>query len=471
MNKRKDRLPIFLLLIALLIGNASCKDDDNDDSPEVIIDPTEEEEGGVNAWIESTMRENYFWYADMPVQSKLNFSADPETFFSSLLSDSDGNEYSDGTHYHYSYIESNPKITKAISNTDYSYGFEFNLYPIGNSHYVAHLLYVAPNTPADEAGLKRGDWIVTMNKDSITASNYTVLLGSNAMELSIAKYSNGKLITQTGKTQLAAARSIEDDPVHYHKIITLDSGKKIGYLVYNHFTASQANDDAKYDKELLTLSNTFNGVDEFVLDLRYNNGGLVTSAQLLSTILVPANALGKTFCTLQYNDKQSPQSDAMTLRSSLLNGGINLDLKTIYVLVTAETASASELVINCLKPYMEVVVIGETTEGKNVGSVSYTDDKYPWLLQPIVCKLYNASGKSDYGKIGFIPNYKRDEAETLDQFLPFGDTNELLLSTALGLIDGTTTVTATKAATRSSMNLKKIACSLDRKASNGVIIR
>jgi len=468
MNKIKDKLPIFLLLIVLLIGNASCKDGDNDDDSGLIIDPTEKT--GVNAWIESTMRENYLWYADMPAQSKLNFSADPETFFSSLLSTSDGDEDLNGKHYYYSYIESTSTITKAISNLEQSYGFEFNLYPIGDSHYAAHLLYVAPNTPADEAKLKRGDWIVKMNTDFITISNYKTLYGSNAMELTTAKYINGGLVTQAGKTQLGAARKIEDDPVHYHTIIPWN-GKKVGYLVYNHFTAGQMDEDTKYDKELLTLSNTFKGVNEFILDLRYNNGGLLSSAQLLSTILAPASALGKTFCTLQYNDNQSPQNESITLRSSLLSGGANLDLKTIYVLVTAESASASELVINCLKPYMKVVVIGETTEGKNVGSVSYTDNKYPWLLQPIVCKLYNASGKSDYGKIGFIPNYKRDEAETLDKFLPFGDTNELLLSTALGLIGGTPTVTATKSVTRSSMILKKVASSLDRKASNGVIIR
>ncbi|WP_071146221.1 S41 family peptidase [Bacteroides ihuae] len=470
MNKIKDKLPIFLLLIVLLIGNASCKDGDNDDDSGLIIDPTEKT--GVNAWIESTMRENYLWYADMPAQSKLNFSADPETFFSSLLSTSDGDEDSNGKHYYYSYIESTSTITKAISNLEQSYGFEFIFYKLRRDGvtFAAHLLYVAPNSPADEAGLKRGDWILTMNADSITTSNYKVLYGSSAMELSIAKYSNGKFVTQTEKTQLGAARKIEDDPVHYHTIIPWN-GRKVGYLVYNHFTAGQTDEDTKYNKELLSLSNTFKGINEFILDLRYNNGGLLSSAQLLSTILAPASALGKTFCTLQYNDNQSPQSESITLRSSLLNGGINLDLKTIYVLVSAETASASELVINCLKPYMEVVVIGKTTEGKNVGSVSYTDDKYPWLLQPIVCKLYNASGKSEYGKVGFIPDYKRDEAETLDKFLPFGDTNELLLSTALGLIGGTPTVTATKSVTRSSMNLKKIASSLDRKDSNGVIIR
>ncbi|WP_321332352.1 S41 family peptidase [uncultured Bacteroides sp.] len=471
MNKIKNKLYALLLLIVVLIGNASCSKD-NDETTTTPDPEGETTETGVNSWIESTMRENYLWYADIPAKSKLNLSADPETFFNSLLSSSDGNEYSDGTHYYYSYIESTASTTKSISSIDYSYGFDFDLYILSSSphsNYVAHLLYVAPDSPASEAGLKRGDWIITMNGDSITANNYTTLYGSTALSLSTAKYNNG-LVVQSEKTQLGAARSIEDDPVYYHETINW-GGKKIGYLVYNHFTAGQTDTDTKYNDELLSLSQTFksDGVNEFILDLRYNNGGLLSCAQLLSAILAPTSALNNTFCTLEYNDKQSPRTEKIALSSSILNKGENLNMGTVYILVTSMTASASELVINALKPYMNVVVIGDTTEGKNVGSVSYTDDKYPWHLQPIVCKLYNANNESNYGKIGFTPDYEANEAERLDKFLPFGDTDELLLSTALSLIDGT--YTTARAYTRSSLNLKKIASSLDRKASNGVIIK
>lgn len=473
MNKIKESLYAILLVITALTGVTSCKGDDDKNN---IIDNETKNATPVNKWIESTMRENYLWYSDIPTGNKLNGTADPETFFNSLLSNNDGNEYSDGTHYHYSYIENTASTTKSISNIDYSYGFEFEIYSLtsSNAKYAAHLLYVAHNTPASDAELKRGDWIFTINGDSITANNIETLRGSTAISIGVAKYDNS--FPKSTTVQLGSARKIEDDPVHYHNIILSNKGKRVGYLVYNHFTAGKTDKDSNYNDELIDLSKTFSGnVDEFVLDLRYNNGGLITCAQLLSTMLTPKEHLGKIFCTLEYNDKNTFRNHSYKFDSSILKDGINIGLASgrIFVLVSSETASASELVINCLKPYMDVVLIGEKTEGKNVGSVSYTDDKYPWHLQPIVCKIYNANSESEYGKVGFTPKYVYNEAAqaNLNQFLAFGNPSELLLGKALSIIDGTYASASTKTTTtRGTLNLKKVASSLDRKASSGVII-
>lgn len=464
----KNKISIFFLLIVVLIGNASCKDSDGTDT-------TNKE---VNTWIENTMRENYLWYEDIPVANKLNFKNDPGTFFTSLLSDNDGKDYSSGGgHFYYSYIKdtSASANTRSISQIDYSYGFDFILYSINDTAYAARILYVASDSPASEAGLERGDWIITMGGEYITAGNYSTLDGGSAMKLHLASYSSSlnKLI-YSKYVQLGTAREIEDDPVYYSNTYTYTvNGKKVGYLVYNHFTASEDEEkgDEKYNKELLALSKEFKteGVTDFILDLRYNNGGLLTCAQLLSSILAPENVFGNTFCKLEYNDKQSPQTEELNFSSSTISSGANLDLSTVYVLVSDNTASASELVINALKPYANVVLIGTKTEGKNVGSVSYTDKKYTWKLQPIVCKLYNANSESNYVN-GFSPDYTCDETETIEHWKPFGDTDELLLSTALSLIGGTYSA-ATVATTRSTLNLKRVACSLDRKADNAVIIR
>lgn len=429
-----------------------------------------DKETGLDKWIESTMRENYLWYKDMPAASGLNYLAEPETFFESLLSNSDGK-----SNYHYSYIEETTTTTRSLHQTDYSYGFDFILYRMTTTEYVAHILYIDPNTPASEAGLKRGDWIVSLDGESITQDNYKTLYGGKSMEIQLAEYSTlyGGLIPGK-KVKLNEARNVEDDPVHYHSTIDW-GGKKVGYLVYNHFTAGKTDDDKTYDNELLSLSKEFKsaGVNEFVLDLRYNNGGLLSCAQLLCCMLAPQSALGKTMCYLEYNDKQNPQKGSISLTAKLINNGANLNLQTVYILVSDVTASASELMINCLKPYMNVVVIGMQTEGKNVGSETFTNDKYTWELHPIVCKLYNSANQSNY-ETGFIPDYKYDEADpsNLSYFLALGDTKELLLSTALSLIDGTYTKAAeTKTVVPTVFSLKKIASSLDRKATNGVVIR
>jgi hypothetical protein len=120
---------------------------------------------------------------------------------------------------------------------------------------------------------------------------------------------------------------------------------------------------------------------------------------------------------------------------------------------------------------MKVVLIGMQTEGKNVGSSSYEDDKYSWKLQPIVCKLYNSEGKSDYEN-GFTPDYTLQEGSdtNLDRFLEFGNSNELLLNAALHIINGT--YQEEEAVSRASLHaMTPIYSSLERKATNSVVVR
>lgn len=147
---------------------------------------------------------------------------------------------------------------------------------------------------------------------------------------------------------------------------------------------------------------------------------------------------------IEYKDKK--KSNYKLERSTQLKTtGKNLNLKTLYVLTSNSSASASELVINCLRPYMgekNVVLIGLQTEGKNVGSVTYTNDDKTWEMHPIIGKVYNSEGKSDYEN-GFLPDYELDEAYeywndntvSILEVLPLGDTNERLLQAALSLID------------------------------------
>jgi hypothetical protein len=121
---------------------------------------------------------------------------------------------------------------------------------------------------------------------------------------------------------------------------------------------------------------------------------------------------------------------------------------------------------------MKVVLIGTQTEGKNVGSITYKNEDLDWELRPIVCKIYNSENKSDYVN-GFTPHYKIDESSDtgIDNFLEFGNPNEWLLNKALQLINGTDgagEISASRSLTRESI---PVYCSLDKKATNGVIIQ
>ena len=393
------------------------------------------EQTKTDRWIDDTMRVWYYWNQEIPHTNDLNYFSDPFAFFSSLLSDKDGKGGS-----HYSTIDSLEYITRSIPYTDYSYGFQFTTNRVeGNDTALyAHVLYVAPESPAGEIGLQRGDWIMEMDGKAITTDNYTRLYGSGGMRLTVGYYdaANDTILAYAEPQDIASARSINDNPVHYRNVYQA-GGKRVGYLVYNHFSSGMTDNSHEYDDQLREAFQYFAAqqVNEFVLDLRYNNGGLLSCAELLCTMLAPSSALGQPLGYLEFNADR-PQSP-LYLDEALIGQGANLNLSTLYVLTSAETASASEMLINSLKPYMDVVLIGGTTEGKNVGSMSFTNEELMITMSPIVCKIYNSAGESDYEN-GFTADVRVDENSDLSRFLPFGNPDELMLNTALGLISGAT---------------------------------
>lgn len=422
------------------------------------------EETQTDRWIDDTMRVWYYWSRDIPNTNKLNYFQPPFSFFSSLLSNQDGKNGQ-----HYSTIDSLEPSTRSIPYTDYSYGFQFTTNRVeGNDTALyAHVLYVTPESPAGEIGLERGDWIMAINGEPITEKNYECLYGSGNMELTVGYYDavHDTILSYANPAFIASARSINDHPVHYHQVYSLGS-KRVGYLVYNHFSAGITDKDYTYDRELRAVFRDFAAqqVNEFVLDLRYNNGGLITCAQLLCTLLAPSSALGQQLGYLEYNDNFSPTP--FYIDENLIQEGANLNLSTLYVLTSSETASASEMLINCLRPYMRVIQIGTTTEGKNVGSISFTNTELRLVMRPIVCKIYNSAGESAYEN-GLQPDETVDENSDLARFLPFGNPNELLLSTALGLISGNISQPTTS---DSHLQRSVLHHSIQRRASHAVQI-
>ena len=154
------------------------------------------------------------------------------------------------------------------------------------------------------------------------------------------------------------------------------------------------------------------------------------------------------------------------LDKALIANGANLNLNTLYVLTSSETASASEMVINCLKPYMsEIVLIGQKTVGKNVGSKTFVNTELQIAISPIVCKVYNSKSSSDYSS-GFTPDYPLSESSNLSTYLPFGNENETLLAKALSIITNTNSSVSGK----QSFKVTPILNSISRKATRAVRI-
>lgn len=423
--KLSQKIYNLLFSTLLLLALSSCGEDRSNEAKELQE---------VQYWIYETMEKWYYWEEDLPNKKDLNFFEPPKTFFNKLLSENDGHKGSP-----FSYIENKSDLsaTRSISHVEYSYGMEFIGANIENqSGLYALVNYIVPHSPAEEAGIKRGDLIFKIGGQLIDQNNIRELLHGPGTEINVIRYSTLG-ISKNIKLSLPAARSVEDDPI---KIIRLDANT--GYLMYNHFTPGTETDKNKYDNKLVAEgSSKLLGVSNLILDLRYNNGGLVSSAEVLLSLICPSTALNKEVGYMEYNKNIKKKAPILT-SDKRLNGYQNLNIQNLYVITGPGTASASELIINSLQAYMNVHVIGSTTIGKNVGSIGF--DKNDWHIQPIVCKIFNSDGLSDYSN-GFSPgiyykgHFTAEEDFKVEEQLPLGEIgnkDERLLSAALRAIYG-----------------------------------
>ena len=476
----------YLFIIFAFSFLSSCHDDKEPD-------PVKRAEASENIkWIEKTMRDYYYWYKEIPAANKLDYTLSEENFFSSILSDNDGKDYyvnGNRQHYHYSTIKklSDKPHTYSGETEKFSYGFEFTSIYTNSSRTSFQLLvqYILDNSPAKESGLRRGDWITEINGKPVSIDDISnIASGGGEMSLTIQRWDSNRRIftTLSAKIIMPAARYVMDNPIHLAKVITSPAKKKkVGYLVYNQFSRGISNDDYSYDEELRNLSGTiFEDVDEFVLDLRYNGGGHITSAILLCAILAPGSDLEKPFCYLQYNDKVTPKETVYKAgKEQLKSNGKNLNLSTLYVLVSNTSASASEIVINSLRPYMKVVLIGEQTGGKNVASSIFTSDDNLWEISPIIARVCNSERFFDYSN-GFSPDFELNEAftptandpniVTLDEVRELGDENERLLRVALNRIDETDVSIRSAIFEEAPVYITAPFNSISRKATNGTVV-
>ena len=298
--------------------------------------------------------------------------------------------------------------------------------------------YVIPGSDAANKNIKRGDIFYAVNGTQLDDINYPSLLGAQNYTLNLADYDGGA-ITPNGQSVALTKTQLTENPVFFKEVIEIGQ-HKVAYLMYNGFTAN-------FDQQLNAAFGTFlsEGATDLVLDLRYNGGGSVQTATYLAS-MVTGQFNGQLFARQQWNSKVEAEIDPARLINNFTNnmGGTaisSMNLSRVFILTTTNTASASELVINGLKPYINVVQIGDVTTGKNVGSItlydspsfSKTDRKrtHKYAMQPLVFKTINKDGFGEY-QDGLPPTVLlKEDIGNLSQL---GNPAEPMLSTALGLI-------------------------------------
>ncbi|MGB0395860.1 MAG: S41 family peptidase [Flavobacteriaceae bacterium] len=406
----------------------------------------------IHQFIWETLNDYYLWQEEVPAladaikpvgsakyKELIRPYPEPEAFFESLKHEDDK----------YSIIRSNYEdIENSIKGIDANNGLEFILSRYGSGDAVMGVVtYILEGSDAVGKNIKRGDIFTRVDGQNLNVNNYRELLfGDNlSYTLDMADLSNNLLIPNGKNITLTKTEKFQSNPIQIHKIIE-SGGKKIGYLMYNQFADG-------FDDDLNEIFSIFQSqqINELILDLRYNGGGLVRSAVNLAG-MITGQFDGEVFAKYLWNKKlmdylnTDPERFAGNLGENFTNKlgdgtAINsLNFNKVYVITSGRSASSSELVINGLSPYINVIQVGDNTYGKNVGGPAalydYIDNnrtKNPDHTYAIYCMtFYSANSQNFYDYAdGLAPQEELKLKEDIANMGTLGESSDPLLALAL----------------------------------------
>ncbi|MEG9328758.1 S41 family peptidase [Salinimicrobium catena] len=437
------KFPKTLLLFCSLFLLVGCYDDMDD-----VIRPTSSLD--IKNFIWRGMNNIYLYKGQVPDladdrfanQEELNkflntFSSPEDLFYNGLVAAEDEFSF---------LVDDYIELEKSLDGIRVSNGMEFGLrrYSEGSNNVLGYVRYVLPNTSAEEKGIERGMIFNTIDGVQLTVDNYSRLLEPETYTIGLANIEDGT-ISSTGETITLEKEEYTTNPIFISKIIPTENAR-VGYLMYNGFTGT-------FDGVLNETFGLFKAenITHLVVDLRYNGGGSVETANDLASMITGQNK-GEVFYTEQWNDdyqtyfeENSPDDLINRFNSTIRTGEqINsLNLNEVYVITTLRTASASELLINGLDPYINVIQVGEATTGKFQASTTLYDSPdfnrsdanpgHTYAIQPLIYKTLNAVGRTDYYN-GLAPDI--EITEDIENLGTLGDPQEPLLNAALKAIMG-----------------------------------
>ena len=405
--KSRAVLAVFFLMLFSL---TSCNDDVDDPFYVAVL---------VKEAIYNGMQEWYFWNDELPQNIRVrNYQTNEE-----LLEDL---KYE--TLDKWSYLTTTEAFNKAFTGQNAGHGVGYTI----DQQDRVFLTFVYKDSPAGIDGWQRGWEILEVNGKPVSA--YKV---GNGYDLQLGPNSVG--VTNTFKLRLPDGSSVErtiqkeeyqSNSVLYQTVIE-QGDKKIGYWVYNSFKATpqvQPTKSVEVEESMAYFEQS--GVNELIIDLRYNGGGSVAVAEQIMNYLVPQSASGKLMYTNAHNQNKSNLNEEQHFEKIGL-----LNLQRVVFITSRGSASSSELIINCLSPYMELVLVGDNTHGKPVGAFPLSGF-YKALrendveLVPITFAIANAEGKAAY-----YGGFPVDFAAADDPSKNWGDLGEERLKAAISYLE------------------------------------
>lgn len=436
---------VFLLL-------AACSKKDQPVIP-VPTGPVTQKE--INNWMLDSMKYFYLWNDQLPVTADTTLTT--TAFFNQMKSQED----------RFSFIYKPADISTYPKYMLYMYGIDFSVidWPTAPGGALGVVKIVIPGSVAALNGIKRGDYFTRINGTTLTGTNATsvsnALLEASSATLTMATVDN--ISVKEDSTIFLPAQGLSENPIYLQNTRNV-KGKVVAYLFYNYFNDT-------YNRALSAAFKQFKdaGATELILDLRYNPGGSVAAAALMNVLIAPNITEQSTFAKYSGNNHLGQRTISFKSALSVPESGAPLSFSTqapsrlslnrVFILSGARTASAAELTINALKPYMQVIHIGQSTFGKDKGAIIIQNNRIPWTLLPITYNLLNSKGEGGYTH-GISPQYTVDEMTT-QPLSPIGNNRDPLITKALSIISGNGRLTEKNTTVRSYYDSRQRAADMD----------
>jgi carboxyl-terminal processing protease len=359
------------------------------------------------------MNEWYYWNDSMPAVNKDDYP-NPDLLMKAML-------YNPRDRW--SFVADYNEFKAEMQGSFVGHGFRIGLDDDNN----ARITLIYSESPLYEYGVRRG-WIVKkINNQDVASILHDSAAYSNLIGPREAGITNKFLFqTPAGKDSIimSTKTSLQLNSVILADTLHLSTGITTGHIVFDAFISPSEN-------ELLSAFEYFktNGVQDLILDLRYNSGGYLYIAQELASYIAGNANSGSDFIKLIYNNLHQESNGSF----KMIQTPYPLGLSRLVVITTRETASASECVMNGLKPYMDVISIGDKTNGKPVGmGIPNRDNDIgkKYYIAPVTFQDVNKNDEGDFYD-GIVPYALVSDDITRN----FNDREELCLKAAISYLE------------------------------------